>query len=156
MSALPMTGGELHVCFLSEAKFYHRDGKMLCLRSPMSSVEQLDLSVLLEYYWVCVCLTLETWLEGNMGTIELFQRNFSDTGSPDSCSGILGKYMVCSFSCLRNDDSSLQTFLCHSLYWLVGRLSGFVAQFLLQWPKGVLPLGLWSVFADELECLVGL
>lgn len=60
------------------------------------------------------------------------------------------------FICLRNDDSSLQTFLCHSLYWLVGKLSGFVAQFLLQWPKGVLPLGLWSVFADELECLLGL
>lgn len=30
------------------------------------------------------------------------------------------------FICLRNDDSSLQTFLCHSLYWLVGRLSGLL------------------------------
>lgn len=40
---------------------------------------------------MCVCLTLETWLEGNLGTVELFERNFSDTGAPDSCSGILGK-----------------------------------------------------------------
>lgn len=32
----------MSVSFL-KPKFYHRDAKMLCLSSPMSSVEQLDL-----------------------------------------------------------------------------------------------------------------
>lgn len=44
-------------------------------------------------------------MEGNMWTVKLFEMNFSDTGSPDSYSGILGGSIWFALYRLRNDDS---------------------------------------------------
>lgn len=98
---------------------------MLCLSGPVSSVEQLDLlcfwnSTECVYVW-----RLRPGWKGAWGLLSFWEERLRHWLSW-LMQWNFGEVYGLLFICLRNDDSSLQTFLCHSLYWLVGRLSGLL------------------------------
>lgn len=88
--------------------------EVLCPNNLVLSVEQSVLSGL----WTNpenIYLIVEAWLEGKVWTVKRLQMNFSDTGSFDLRSGILGEVYGLLFTSKEMMTHSLQTFLYHTV-----------------------------------------
>lgn len=127
-----------------EPRLDRSDGRALCLRTPVPAVERLDLrahacGIVLSMH---VCISEHGW-KGTPGAISFLRWTSQILDLLTHGVEFWGKYMVCSSPPQKRSFSPVTRFCVTVTSGWLGRLSGFVAQFLLlQWLEGVFPFGL--------------